>query len=93
MKFKEIKKLSHDDLQKRLNESRVKLRELRFSVANNQLKRVREIRNLKMIIAQILTVLNSGVTNSSSTSKKSDLVKTNESETVAADKKVVAKVK
>ncbi len=93
MKFKEIKKLSHDDLQKRLNESRVKLRELRFSVANNQLKRVREIRKLKMIIAQILTVLNSGVTNSSSTSKKSDSAKTDESKAVVADKKVVAKVK
>ena len=64
MKFKEIKKLSQTDLQKKLNESRVKLRELNFSVANNQFKNIRDIRKLKKLIAQILTILNSDSKNS-----------------------------
>ena len=58
MEFKELKKKNANDLQKLLNESREKLRDLRFKDANKQLKNVREIRQLRLTIARILTLLN-----------------------------------
>jgi ribosomal protein L29 len=57
MDFKEIKKLSASDSQAKLTELRQKVRELRFSIANNQLKNIQEIHQAKLMIARILTAL------------------------------------
>ena len=58
MKIKELRKLDNAKLNEKLAELRNKTRELRFSIANNQLKKVREFRSTKHDIAKILTVLN-----------------------------------
>lgn len=58
MKITELKKLDTKELNEKLVELRNKSRELRFSVANNQLKAVRELRDVKKTIARILTVMN-----------------------------------
>ncbi|MFH1837966.1 MAG: 50S ribosomal protein L29 [Candidatus Kuenenbacteria bacterium] len=58
MKIKELKQKAETELQKLLQESREKLRELRFKIASKQLKKVREVRNVKKLIAKILTLLN-----------------------------------
>ncbi|MEK7167382.1 MAG: 50S ribosomal protein L29 [Patescibacteria group bacterium] len=52
LREKEIKELNH-----LLSELRKKLDDLNFKVAQKQLKNVREVRNAKKAIAQILTVL------------------------------------
>ncbi len=57
MDFQEIKKLNSSDLHKNLSELRQKVRELRFSIANNQLKNMHQFRQTKLTIARILTVL------------------------------------
>jgi len=57
MKIQELRKLEIKDLDQKLVELRNKSRELRFSIANNQLKNVRQLRAVKKDIAQILTVL------------------------------------
>ncbi len=57
MKIQELKQLSINDLHEKLAELRNKNRELRFSIANNQLNHVRDLRNNKHDIARILTVL------------------------------------
>jgi len=61
MEFKELKKKEEKDLHKILHESREKLRDLRFKDANKQLKNVREIRKIKNVVAQILTLLNNKI--------------------------------
>jgi large subunit ribosomal protein L29 len=58
MKIKELKQKSENELQKMLQESREKLREFRFKIASKQLKKVREVRSVKKLIAKILTLLN-----------------------------------
>ncbi len=58
MTAKEAKKLDIDQLNEKLTELRNKSRELRFSIANNQLKNMREFRKNKKDIARVLTVLN-----------------------------------
>jgi len=58
MKIVELRKLDIEKLNESLAEIRNKNRELRFSIANNQLKNVRELRVVKKDIAKILTVLN-----------------------------------
>jgi len=58
MKIAELRKLDIEKLNENLVEARNKSRELRFSIANNQLKNVRELRVIKKEIANILTVLN-----------------------------------
>lgn len=58
MKFKELKVKTADELKRLYTELRVKMQELNFKVASQQLKRVREIREVKKNIAQILTILN-----------------------------------
>ena len=60
MNFKELKKKTESDLHKILSDSRERLRELRFKDANKQLKNVREIRGLRVTVAQVLTLLNVG---------------------------------
>jgi large subunit ribosomal protein L29 len=57
MDFQELKSKSRSELQKLLVENRERLRERRFKVANGQLKDVREIRELRHLIARILTLL------------------------------------
>ncbi|MEK7203136.1 MAG: 50S ribosomal protein L29 [Patescibacteria group bacterium] len=58
MEFKELIKKTIKELQKLLSESREKLRDLRFKDGNKQLKNVREIRQIKKLISQILTLIN-----------------------------------
>ncbi|HBU07165.1 MAG TPA: 50S ribosomal protein L29 [Candidatus Magasanikbacteria bacterium] len=58
MDFKDLKNKSIKELQDLLSEKREEVRELRFKASENQLKKVREIRNNKKIVAQILTLLN-----------------------------------
>jgi len=58
MKFKELTKKNINELQRLLKSDREKLRDLRFKIANKQLKDVRKIRKVKDEIAQILTALN-----------------------------------
>jgi large subunit ribosomal protein L29 len=57
MKIKEIKSQSVKELEALLAASRLQLKDLRFKDANRALKDVREIRETKKLIAQILTVL------------------------------------
>ncbi len=58
MEFKDLKNKDKKELQGLLLSNREKLRELRFKDSNKQLKNVREIRVIKALIAQILTLLN-----------------------------------
>ena len=58
MEFKELKSKTEPELKQLLNESRDKLRDLRFKDANKQLKKVREIRVIKKTIAKVLTLKN-----------------------------------
>ncbi|PJE69781.1 MAG: 50S ribosomal protein L29 [Candidatus Staskawiczbacteria bacterium CG10_big_fil_rev_8_21_14_0_10_38_10] len=57
MKAKELRQKTKDELNRILQDSRVKLRELRFKLTLNKLKNVREIREIKKNIAKILTIL------------------------------------
>jgi len=58
MELKELKTKSASELHRQLAESRDSLRDLRFKDASKQLKKVREIRVVKKVIAQVLTLLN-----------------------------------
>ena len=57
--IEELAKKTEAQLQQSLMEYRDKLRDMRFRVSQKQLKNIREIRDIKKNIAQILTVLNS----------------------------------
>jgi len=57
MEFKELKNKTEKELKQLLDETRDKLRDLRFKDANKQLKNVREIRIIKKTIAKILTLV------------------------------------
>jgi large subunit ribosomal protein L29 len=57
MKFKDLQNKTKEDLQKLLQEERNKLRDLRFKDSNKQLKNVKEIKDTRINIAQILTKL------------------------------------
>ena len=59
MEFKELKTKSENELHRLLAEMRNEIRELRFKDASKQLKDVREIREKRTAVAQILTLLNS----------------------------------
>ncbi len=56
MEMKELKTKTDEELKKLLMETREKKRELRFKVAQKQLKNIREIRKLKIAAARILTI-------------------------------------
>lgn len=57
MTLKEMKELDPKKLAEELNSLRGKVRDMRFGLANRQIKNIREVRSLKKQIAQILTVL------------------------------------
>ena len=57
MKITEIRKKSKSELDKLLQESKKKVRVLRFDLASGKVKNVREIRKTKKDIARILTIL------------------------------------
>lgn len=56
MTIKELRQLSEAERIRLLQESREKVRELRFKAARRELKNVREVRALKRTIARILTL-------------------------------------
>lgn len=58
MEFKELQSKSKAELQKMLQESREKLRDMRFKEANKQLKDVRAIRRERLLVARLLTLIN-----------------------------------
>lgn len=58
MKVNELRQLSLADLNKKLVALRTKVRELRFSIANNQLSHVKDLQKNKKEIAKILTIIN-----------------------------------
>lgn len=58
MKINELKQKSKTELEKILQEQRLKLQQLRFDLTAGKLKNVREIREVKKTIARILTLLN-----------------------------------
>jgi len=58
MKASDLRQRTKSELQKSLQETREKLRVLRFNLAAGKLKNVREVRELKKDIAKILTILN-----------------------------------
>ena len=57
MKIKELREKTENELKAALKENREKLRQMKFSLAANQLKNSREISKVKKNIAQILTLL------------------------------------
>ena len=57
MTIKELRQLSEKEVERLLQESRDKLRELRFKAARRELKNVREVRETRKTIARILTLL------------------------------------
>jgi len=58
MKFKELKLKSPAELKKLLEENREKNRDLRFKLVNRKLKNTSEVKKTKMLVARILTLLN-----------------------------------
>ena len=58
MELKELKNKSVSELETLLTAERLKLKDLRFKDANKQLKDVRQLRENKKLLAQILTILN-----------------------------------
>ena len=56
--FKELVKKSEPELQTILAESRNHLRDLRFKVAQKQLKNIAEIKTTKKTVARLLFLLN-----------------------------------
>ncbi len=55
--IQELKNKSAEELQKLLKENHEKIRKLRFDLAGNKLKNVKEIQNTKKTIARILTFI------------------------------------
>ena len=58
MKIKDLKTKSAKDLQMVLEQKHRELLKMRFSLANKQLKNVRDIPKAKKTIARVLTILN-----------------------------------
>ncbi|MFH1036879.1 MAG: 50S ribosomal protein L29 [Patescibacteria group bacterium] len=56
MKISELRQKSKDELKKISDDSREKLRQLRFDLASGKVKNVREIRQIKKDIARIMTL-------------------------------------
>ena len=58
MKAEEIRALSTDEIQARLDESREELMNLRFQQATGELVDFNQIRRTRQLIARLLTILN-----------------------------------
>jgi len=58
MKTNELRTKTDSELKKLLQDSRERIRQLRFDLASGKVKNIREIRKVKKIIAQVLTLLN-----------------------------------
>ena len=58
MKTKELKHKTKEELERLLEDSKEKLRILRFDIQLKQSKNVREIRKAKKLVAKILTFIN-----------------------------------
>jgi len=58
MKKEELKQKTKKELERLLEDSREKLRNLRFDIQMKQSKNVREIRKAKKLIAKIFTFIN-----------------------------------
>jgi large subunit ribosomal protein L29 len=56
MDLTELRQKSKNELQKTLQSSQERLRQLRFDLAAGKIKNVREIRKIKKEIARILTI-------------------------------------
>jgi len=69
MEFDELRKRTKEELQRTIQESREKLRMLRFDLASGKVKNVREIRKIKKNIARTLTLLHE---NCNTTKKQSN---------------------
>jgi ribosomal protein L29 len=57
MEYKDLEKKDNDELMKLLSQERAKLYDLRLKISVNQLKDVREVRETRKTIAQIMTQL------------------------------------
>jgi len=57
MKFKELKNLSEKELRTTLAQTRDKLRELRFQTAIKKLRNASQLKELRRVVARILTIL------------------------------------
>ncbi|MBU0597317.1 50S ribosomal protein L29 [Patescibacteria group bacterium] len=62
MKFVDLKRQSRNELEKLLVEKRGELREHRFKVGEGQLKNVSSIKKIRQVIARILTIFNTKIT-------------------------------
>lgn len=57
--IQQLKNKAEAELQKDLKENREKLRGLKFDLAQGKVKNIREIRDIKKVIARVMTILNS----------------------------------
>lgn len=57
MKVRELRQKPENELRKLLQDSRERLRQLKFDLASGKVKNVREIRQIKKDIARILTII------------------------------------
>ena len=57
MKVKELREKTDNELKNLVRENKEKLKKLRFSLANRQLKNTQEISESKLIIARAQTIL------------------------------------
>lgn len=57
MEIKELKQLSREELKKKMEDAREKLRQMRFDLQAGKVKDVRGIRQVKKDIARILTIM------------------------------------
>lgn len=57
MDAKELRQKTRQELQSLVHELRAKVRESEFSVANHQMKKVRDLREQKRDLARVLSVL------------------------------------
>lgn len=59
MTIEELRQLSEIELKRLVQESRDKLRDLRFKLARREVKNVKEAKEIRKIIARIMTLLKS----------------------------------
>lgn len=57
MKISELKQRPEEELKKLLQDSRERMRQLKFNLSSGKVKNIKEIRQIKKDIARILTLL------------------------------------